>query len=82
MQLKTTDSYRVNKHVNSGSSECTVILSVMYPSNLSGRSLHRLHHYILCYKQENRFVSGTVKLLKREQRARIPPSETVTTHYV
>ncbi|KRX34528.1 hypothetical protein T05_8310, partial [Trichinella murrelli] len=27
-----------NKHVNGGSSECTVILSVMYHSNVSGRS--------------------------------------------
>ncbi|KRX72917.1 hypothetical protein T06_5080, partial [Trichinella sp. T6] len=27
-----------NKHVNSGLSECTVILSVMYHSNVSGRS--------------------------------------------
>ncbi|KRY07761.1 hypothetical protein T12_392 [Trichinella patagoniensis] len=27
-----------NKHVNGGSSECTVILSVMYNSNMSGRS--------------------------------------------
>ncbi|KRY05468.1 hypothetical protein T12_7123, partial [Trichinella patagoniensis] len=26
-----------NKHVNGGSSECTVILSVMYHSNVSGR---------------------------------------------
>ncbi|KRY07097.1 hypothetical protein T12_1713 [Trichinella patagoniensis] len=58
-------------NTKSGSSECIVILSVMYHSNLSGRSLHRLQHYIFCYKQENRFVSGTVKLLKREQRARI-----------
>ncbi|KRY24949.1 hypothetical protein T03_9668, partial [Trichinella britovi] len=27
-----------NKHVNGGSSECTVILSVMHHSNVSGRS--------------------------------------------
>ncbi|KRZ95170.1 hypothetical protein T08_9192 [Trichinella sp. T8] len=53
-----------NKHVNAGSSKCTVILSVMYHSNVSGRSSELRAVLIAGFIRRVLFVNNGLRELK------------------